>query len=270
MALAGKNHSGFTVAQQDAVNPMQSAFVQANAGTGKTTVLTGRLLRILFSLESLESTGVLCLTYTKAGAGEMRNRILQEMRRLAMADDEYISDLVGDIIFPRTVTDADIQHAREIFYAYIDNPDILSIKTIHSFCEEILRRFPLEAGLSPAWSMATDATQNILKYDAFIKMINDAKHNPIEYENVANAFDLMLDIISEDERSMGRLLSMLSSQYKYFFDRADYINYRKYFIDTTQKFLNIKNVNIPDVDIKTLENIIEAAKNCKKAPVTMT
>ena len=112
MSLSGKKHSGLTATQQDAVNPMQSAFVQANAGTGKTTVLTGRLLRILFSMESLDGAGVLCLTYTKAGAGEMRNRILQEMRRLAMADDASVSDLVGEIIFPRAVTDTDIQHAR--------------------------------------------------------------------------------------------------------------------------------------------------------------
>ncbi len=266
MSLSGKNHSGFTSAQQDAVNPMQSAFVQANAGTGKTTVLTGRLLRILFSMESLDSVGVLCLTYTKAGAGEMRNRILQEMRRLAMADDTYISELVGDIIFPRPVTDADIQHAREIFYTYIDNPDILSIKTIHSFCEEILRRFPLEAGLSPSWSMATDSTQNILKHDAFVKMINDAKRNADKSENITNAFDLILDIVSEDNRSLARLMSILGGQYKYFFDQPDYINYRKYFIDTTQKFLNIQNVNIPDTDIKTLQNIIEIAKSIEKAP----
>jgi len=266
MSLSGKNHSGFTVAQQDAVNPMQSAFVQANAGTGKTTVLTGRLLRILFSLESLDSTGVLCLTYTKAGAGEMRNRILQEMRRLAMADDSYISELVGDIIFPRPVTDTDIQHAREIFYAYIDNPDILSIKTIHSFCEEILRRFPLEAGLSPSWSMATDATQNILKHDAFVKMINEAKRNAEKSENITNAFDLILDIVSEDSRSLGRLMSILGGQYKYFFDRTDYANYRKYFVDTTQKFLNIQKPIVIDIDVKTLQNIIEIAKSIEKAP----
>lgn len=269
MSLSGKKHSGFTAAQQDAVNPMQSAFVQANAGTGKTTVLTGRLLRILFSLESLDNAGVLCLTYTKAGAGEMRNRILQEMRRLAMADDAYVSDLVGEIIFPRAVTDADIQHARKIFYTYIDNPDILSIKTIHSFCEEILHRFPIEAGLSPAWTMATDATQNILKHDAFVKMINDAKKNPTQSENITNAFDVILDVVSEDERSFGKLLSILGDQYKYFFDRADYVKYRKYFIDTTQKFLNIQNVNIAEPDINMLKNIIEMAKNCKKAPTIM-
>lgn len=260
----------FTVAQQDAVNPMQSAFVQANAGTGKTTVLTGRLLRILFSLESLDSTGILCLTYTKAGAGEMRNRILQEMRRMAMADDAYISQMVADIIFPRPVTDADIQHARKIFYSYIDNPDILSIKTIHSFCEEILHRFPLEAGLSPAWTMATDATQNILKRDAFVKMINDAKRDGTKSENITNAFDLILDIISEDSRSLGRLLSMLGAQYKYFFDQGDCVNYRKYFIDTTQKYLNLYNANIPDASLETLQNIIDLAKSIEKAPKYIT
>ncbi|MCM1294315.1 MAG: UvrD-helicase domain-containing protein [Muribaculaceae bacterium] len=256
----------FTRAQLDAVNPMQSAFVQANAGTGKTTVLTGRLLRILFSMESLDSTGVLCLTYTKAGAGEMRNRILREMRRLAMADDDTLAELVGQIISPRTVTSDDMRHARDIFYAYIDNPDILNVKTIHSFCEEILRRFPLEAGLSPAWTMATDSMQNILRRDAFLQMIRIAKSAGDGSPNIINAFDTILDIVSEDSRSFGRLMAMLGGQYKYFFGLNNYDNYRKYFVDTTKKFLNIQNPIVDEVDINSLQNIIAQAKNVKNPP----
>ena len=67
-----------SVAQDVAANPQENVWVQANAGTGKTSVLTQRLLRILFRTRDAKKSGILCLTYTNAGAGEMRNRILHE------------------------------------------------------------------------------------------------------------------------------------------------------------------------------------------------
>ena len=77
--------------QDVAATPTKNVWVQANAGTGKTSVLTQRLLRILFRTTDCLSSGILCLTYTNAGAGEMRNRILRALREWAMADD---SDLI--------------------------------------------------------------------------------------------------------------------------------------------------------------------------------
>ena len=71
--------------EQDwAANPQENVWVQANAGTGKTSVLTQRLLRILFRSPDCAVSGVLCLTYTNAGAGEMRNRILSALRKWAL------------------------------------------------------------------------------------------------------------------------------------------------------------------------------------------
>ena len=67
--------------QDCAANPTENVWVQANAGTGKTSVLTGRLLRILFRSADINHTGILCLTYTNAGAGEMRNRILKSLKK---------------------------------------------------------------------------------------------------------------------------------------------------------------------------------------------
>ena len=62
--------------QDMAANPTENVWVQANAGTGKTSVLVQRLLRILFRASDCGASGILCLTYTNAGAGEMRNHIL--------------------------------------------------------------------------------------------------------------------------------------------------------------------------------------------------
>ena len=112
--------------EQDlAANPTENVWVQANAGTGKTSVLTERLLRILFRSQQCENTGILCLTYTNAGAGEMRNRILAALRDWALASDDDLADLLTGVAINKKPTPDDIAHAREIFFKYIDNPEIL-------------------------------------------------------------------------------------------------------------------------------------------------
>ena len=128
--------------QDVAANPSDNVWVQANAGTGKTSVLVNRLLRILFRSDDIKHSGILCLTYTNAGAGEMRNRILAALREWAVASDDELIELLDSVALHKPATNADIAHAREVFFWYIDNPDALKVKTIHSFCEEILYRFP--------------------------------------------------------------------------------------------------------------------------------
>ena len=117
--------------EQDlAANPRENVWVQANAGTGKTSVLVQRLLRILFRSSNDLNSGILCLTYTNAGAGEMRNRILASLREWACASDDELRDLLDGVAENRPATNDDILRAREIFFYYIDNPDILKIKTM--------------------------------------------------------------------------------------------------------------------------------------------
>ncbi|MFQ6744794.1 MAG: UvrD-helicase domain-containing protein, partial [Alphaproteobacteria bacterium] len=159
--------------QDAAATPTKNVWVQANAGTGKTSVLTQRLLRILFRTTDCLSSGILCLTYTNAGAGEMRNRILRALREWAMADDSDLIEMLDGIAINRPATQSDIMRAREIFFTYIDNPDLLKVKTIHGFCEEILHRFPLEAGISPSWSLVSDSAQRVLLQDSFSELINN-------------------------------------------------------------------------------------------------
>ena len=224
--------------QDAAANPTKNVWVQANAGTGKTSVLTQRLLRILFRTHDCSASGILCLTYTNAGAGEMRNRILRALREWAMADDATLIDMLDGVSTNCPPTQDDIIRAREIFFTYIDNPDLLKIKTIHGFCEEILHRFPLEAGISPAWSLVSDAAQRVLLQDTFTSLIN----NGSQYENVLPAFFHLVDRVSEN--FLDDLLSKLSEQYKNFFEVENIVNYRKYFIDTIKDFLNLTNFHL--------------------------
>jgi len=236
--------------QDIASNPIENVWVQANAGTGKTSVLVQRLLRILF--RSGAGTGILCLTYTNAAAGEMRNRILAMLRQWAMASDDELRDILGGIAMNKTPTTNDLNHAREIFFQYIDNPDMLKIKTIHGFCEEILHRFPVEAGITPAWSLVSDATQKVLLRDAFDKMIKHSGHD----EKISAAFAHMINRVSE--YYVPDLLKDLSEQYKIFFEVEHIEQYRKYFINTIENFLKL---HIGHPYVKNNENLIKIIEN---------
>ena len=249
--------------QDIAANPTENIWVQANAGTGKTSILIQRLLRILFRTPAPGTNGILCLTYTNAGAGEMRNRILSALRDWAMSSDEELQELLKDVSLNKPATNEDITHAREIFFKYIDNPEMLKIKTIHGFCEEILHRFPIEAGISPAWSLISDAPQKVLLQNTFHKMIN----SPDKNNKISPAFTHIVGRISETYLS--DLLDILSKQYKTFFQINNIVEYREYFIETIKKLLNIKNIPNTDFNPEKLRQIVENAtevQNSRKTP----
>ena len=246
--------------QDNAANPTENVWVQANAGTGKTSVLVQRLLRILFRTNELQESGILCLTYTNAGAGEMRNRILASLREWAIASDDDLKELLSGISVNTPPTSFDIEHARQIFFRYIDMPETLKIKTIHGFCEEILRKFPLEAGISPSWSLVSEVNQRVLLQEAFSKLVNTSSNIQVN-----SAFSHILNKISETY--IESLLDILSQQYKYFFQVDNISSYREYFIDTIRYFFNLNTPvetffskqKLEDI-IKKLESEIKAAK----------
>ena len=256
----------FSQSQNIASDPSENIWVQANAGTGKTTVLVRRLLRILFRNGEFNNDiapGILCLTYTNAAAGEMRNRILDQLRKWAMASDAELTELLDGISESTPATAQDLDYARRVFYMYIDNPDVLKIKTIHSFCEEILHRFPLEAGISPAWSLVSGSAQSVLLQDAFDTMIKQSVNGTADMQNTMNAFYRIIDIKSE--YFMDELRELLLSRYRSFFQVEDVNKYREYFIETTKKILNINN----EIDISTkpdyLAKIIKNAETIQKS-----
>lgn len=239
--------------QDYAANPIENVWVQANAGTGKTSVLTQRLLRILFRTPDVLKTGVLCLTYTNAGAGEMRNRILKNLKKWASASDDDMRELLDGVAQNRVVSDADIAHAREIFFTYIDNPNMLKVKTIHGFCEEILRRFPIEAGISPAWKLVSDADRRALLWDVFNNMLRADKDAATQ-----NAFSHIVERVSE--YAIDDLLNILERHYQDFFGITNYIKHREYFTETIAEFLKIKNAPDNKITKSRLQELLDTAR----------
>ncbi len=255
----------FSSAQNIASNPSENIWVQANAGTGKTTVLVRRLLRILFRNGEFNSNiapGILCLTYTNAAAGEMRNRILKQLQQWATADDNELQELLDGISENTPASDKDLAYARRVFYMYIDNPDVLKIKTIHSFCEEILHRFPLEAGISPAWSLVSGAAQTVLLQDAFDLMVKQSVDSDQNIRTTMDAFYRIVDIKSE--YFLDELRELLLSRYRSFFQVEDVSLYRKYFVETTEKILNIKTDLDPEFKPDYLGKIVVATNDMQK------
>lgn len=132
--------------QNRASDPAASVWVAASAGTGKTKVLTDRVLRLL--LDGARPSSLLCLTFTKAAASEMANRIARRLSDWASVEDTKLaSDL--EALLGIAPGEEKLKTARRLFAAVVDAPGGLPIQTIHGFCQSLLRRFPLEAGVAP-------------------------------------------------------------------------------------------------------------------------
>ena len=142
--------------QRLAADPTISAWVSANAGTGKTHVLVQRVLRLLLSGAPAES--ILCLTFTKAAAAEMSNRLIRELSRWPAKPDAALRGELAKVLDREPVTE-ELNFARCLFAKVLDAPGGLKIMTIHAFCDRVLRRFPLEAGAPPSFTVLTDAEQ---------------------------------------------------------------------------------------------------------------
>src|SRR6056297_1170121 len=150
-----------TQAQVDAARPDLSTWLSANAGSGKTRVLTDRVARLL--LDGVNPQHILCLTYTKAAASEMQNRLFQRLGAWAMLGNRDLSDALRELGHEATIDDDTLRRARRLFAQAIETPGGLRIQTIHSFCAALLRRFPLEAGVSPQFTEMEDRTARLLR-----------------------------------------------------------------------------------------------------------
>ena len=139
-----------TANQIIAANPKQSVWVSANAGTGKTRVLVDRISRLL--LAGTAPGRILCLTFTKAAAAEMANRLSARLSRWSAIDHHtLVIDLQG--LLNRTPSDVEMSRAQMLFAETLDASETLNVRTVHSFCESLLGRFPLEAGLAPQFTV---------------------------------------------------------------------------------------------------------------------
>ena len=149
-----------------AADPGQSVFVTANAGSGKTSTLVDRVARLL--LRQVQPGEILCVTYTKAAAAEMQARLFARLGAWAVMDDGELAQSLADLggHDHETSQPEALSRARRLFAKALDTPGGLKIQTIHAFCEKLLRRFPLEAGVTPGFTVLENEAATALSHAA--------------------------------------------------------------------------------------------------------
>lgn len=189
-------------AQALASNPAHSVWVNANAGTGKTKVLTERVLRLLVS--GVEHSHILCLTYTNAGANEMRERVLSRLKAWHEMPNEVLVESLKNMC-EKPAEPHEVVRAKALFHTLTKSPLPLAIQTIHSFCLNLLAQFPLEAGLLPAFTLMSDRERQDALDDAvhyvYAQLHNtqadDALKNSLHFVSTRYGDSVLADVLAE-------------------------------------------------------------------------
>ncbi|AQS87474.1 DNA helicase II [Neoasaia chiangmaiensis NBRC 101099] len=192
--------------QNIASDPLASAFVSASAGSGKTKLLIDRLLRLMLPVEGVHpETGapillpgtepgrIQCLTFTKAAAAEMANRLQSRLGSWVSLPDVELDRELSALDVP-TVPETR-QAARALFVRVLDLPGGMKIGTIHAFCQSLLRRFPLEAAVNPHFTLLEDTDANLALSDAIERTLGAAEHDAA----LRSCLDLLAGQVGLDE-----------------------------------------------------------------------
>ncbi|MCC5987321.1 MAG: double-strand break repair helicase AddA [Pararhodobacter sp.] len=184
-----------TQRQIDAAAPELSTWLSANAGSGKTRVLTDRVARLL--LRGANPQRVLCLTYTKAAAGEMQNRLFATLGEWAMLDDAGLARALAALGEDGADGAEVLARARRLFARAIETPGGLKIQTIHAFCSALLRRFPLEAGVSPDFTEIEERSLAQLQAELLNEMAEDEEAALLEGLAAAIGEDRLSSLLAD-------------------------------------------------------------------------
>ncbi|UVK39440.1 double-strand break repair helicase AddA [Mesorhizobium sp. AR10] len=173
--------------QARASDPLNSAWVSANAGSGKTHVLAQRVIRLL--LRGTDPSKILCLTYTRAAAANMSNRVFSTLSEwTALGDAELVTRI--EALDNRRPDRDTMRRARRLFAEALETPGGLKIQTIHAFCESVLHQFPLEANIPAHFEMLDPQMEASLFASACRDMISGTAAGDME---LAEAFATVLE-----------------------------------------------------------------------------
>jgi len=185
-----------------AADPAHNATVHASAGTGKTWLLVTRIVRLLLSGAPAES--LLAVTFTRKAAAEMQQRVTERLRELATAAPAALDAILRQ--HGMTPDDEVRARAGRLYEELLFNPYSLRATTFHAFCQELLQRFPLEAGVTPGFAIS-EAT-GLLEQSAWDALVAQTAANPDS--PVALALDRLVSGCDSLENSRTALRSFLA------------------------------------------------------------
>ena len=161
--------------QARASDPAASSFVSANAGSGKTHVLVQRVIRLL--LGGVAPEKILCITFTKAAAANMAERVFTTLGHWVTLDDSALDAAIREagIAHP---TAALRKSARKLFACALETPGGLKVQTIHALCTRLLQQFPFEANVPARFAVLDDRDQNEMMERANLAVLLEASRNP--------------------------------------------------------------------------------------------
>jgi ATP-dependent helicase/nuclease subunit A len=205
--------------QQIASDPALSIWLSASAGTGKTKVLTDRVLRLL--IKEVDARKILCLTFTNAAANEMKERLYHRISKWASSCEQELK-LQLEMLTGQAPTNKEIARAKNLLSQYLQTSNNLNIYTIHSFCQKILKQFPLEAGISPSFKIIDELGEqknfSLIKQALIIDPLLERLNTAILGQMHETKFDELIGEILEQK-----------IKFKYLFEKftakADYKNY---------------------------------------------
>ncbi len=200
-------------AQLAVSNPAASAWVSANAGSGKTYVLAQRVIRLL--LRGEPPGRILCLTFTKAAAAHMANQVLKTLRGWVALDDDALDEKIVSIDGGKPSAERRAQ-ARRLFATALETPGGLKVQTIHAFCDRILHQFPFEARVPAGFTVLEEAAEADLLQRARAGSLLEAARDP--ESELGKALSLavstgsdssLADVFDEVVRTRQKLLYLL-------------------------------------------------------------
>jgi ATP-dependent helicase/nuclease subunit A len=158
-----------------ASDPAASAWVAANAGSGKTHVLAQRVIRLL--LAGVDPAKILCITFTKAAAANMASRVFDELRRWTTLDDRALDAAIARMsrVAPEPALRA---RARRLFATALDTPGGLKVQTIHAFCTRLLHQFPFEANVAARFAVLDETSEKRLLNETSLAVMLEAAAQP--------------------------------------------------------------------------------------------
>ncbi len=244
----------------DATDITSSSFVFASAGSGKTKILVDRYIKSLFF--GIKPEEILCITFTNAAVFEMETRISNILEKLYINENDFAKNYISEILKIEATTE-NIKKAENLFFSFQESLSNLKILTIHSFCQNLLQQFPLEAGISPSFEIMEE--RDSLKFLQEIKnqVLKDLNEDVLQQLSDNFSIYSLEDFVNKIQQYIPNFLELFESfsdikEYKKFLiQKFNYSQNDIRFTEEQNDFIkeNIKSENLESLYLTSTGNI---------------